>query len=311
MRALKRILEHLLGSDYKGPLILAPGAPPVCRDQSGVQVVLELILTAEDVTDILVHLKALQPITGLATVKASMETAAPPGASDRTWAAKSRILAEAETFSFGILEVGRFRVDYLTQRGTRIVSVARIPFEIPETSTICEDAETVERIMQLLTSSQGGLLGVTGPSIVSSSVFLYSLLREVNEAARKVIYILERSLTFLMNHNSSIVIQSELFTDAQSFEEGVVGAYPFRPDIVFVGDVWPADRIPSLRSAERQGKVAIVASSSLSGEQILDEFWPRTSGTGAAVQGTRASVEVLPSGPEAVTATLKQYSPRA
>ncbi|NQT91771.1 MAG: hypothetical protein HQ559_03345, partial [Lentisphaerae bacterium] len=134
MDTIKRIFQYLVSDDYKGPLIIAPGAPPVCSTREGMQVAGEFVLTAEDVLDTLVYLKTLVPITSLNAVEglASQRLGSSPD-----WAAKAGTMPESDTFSFGILDVGRFRVSFLTQRGTKIVSIARIPRDIPDLSTLC------------------------------------------------------------------------------------------------------------------------------------------------------------------------------
>jgi hypothetical protein len=302
LKAIKRILEYLVHDSYEGPLIIAPGAPPVCRTPDGMHVAADVILTAQDVIDTLICLKSLEPIASLSAVESlSPQTL---GVSP-DWAAKASGLKESDSFSFGIMEVGRFRVDFLTQRGSKIVSIARIPLEIPDLGTLCLNAETAHDIADRVMGARSGILAVWGPSIVSSGIFVYSLLRAINEAGRKVIYILERSLTFLMNHNNSIVIQSEIDTDAGSFETGLRGAYPFGPNIIFLGDIWPGEEIPSLQSAETKGAVAIVSSSSMTGTQLLSQYGVTDEVDADDGPGIlRAAIRVAPEGTDAVTISV-------
>ncbi len=302
MKSIKSIVDYLIDDDYRGPLIIAPGAPPVCRGRAGMEVATDVILTAQNVVDALVYLKGLEPIASRSTVQALMtqDIGVSPD-----WAAKAASLPEADSFSFGILEVGRFRVDFLTQRGSKIVSIARIPLEVPSLDSFCRNAEVANDVITRVMEAPGGVLAVWGPSIVSSGIFVYSLLRAINDAGRKVIYILERSLTFLMNHNNSIVIQSEINTDAGSFEAGLRSAYPFGPNIIFLGDLWPGEEIPSLQSAETKGAVAIVSSAAMTGDQLLAQYGiPAGAPGGDAAGALRASVRVEPVDTDTVSLSL-------
>ncbi|MFC1453139.1 hypothetical protein ACFLSJ_07350 [Verrucomicrobiota bacterium] len=304
MKRLKRILEYLMGSEYVGPLIMAPGAPPVCKNEQGVQVALEFVMSAEDIVDSLIYLKRLSPMADMSSLSTLTDVSSPHLRSDPEWASEANGLADSEIFSFGILRVGRFRVSSLTQRGSKIVSIARVPFGVPALDTICSDPEA-EEVRDLVTAGKRAVIAVWGPSSISSSVFVYSLLKEVNDSARRVIFILERSLTFLLNHDSSIVIQSELNTDVPSFERGLLNASPFSPDLIYIGDVWPSDEITSLCSMTRAGATTILSSASLTGAQILRKF---RSEPGERSEESRAvtemSVEILPAGGEKVSVCL-------
>lgn len=296
LKTIKRIIQYLISDEYRGPMIIAPGAPPVCHTRDGMEVAAEIVLTAEDVVDTLVYLKALVPIASLNAVDG---LATQPLSNSPEWSAKVAAMPESDTFSFGILDVGRFRVSFLTQRGSKIITISRIPLDIPDLGTLCRNPDVAQDIARRIMEAPGGMLAVWGSSIVKSGIFVYSLLRAINNAGRKVIFILERSLTFLMNHNNSIVIQSEIKTDAASFETGLRGAYPFGPDIIYLGDLWPDEQIPSLQAAETKGAVVIVSSSSMNGEQLLSQYCV-TQDAGML----RLAAKIEPAGTDTVTVSL-------
>ena len=52
------ILDYLAGSDETNSVILAPNAPPVVHDAGDLRVVLNFVLTAEDVMDTFAGLRA-------------------------------------------------------------------------------------------------------------------------------------------------------------------------------------------------------------------------------------------------------------
>jgi len=210
MNRSSEILEYLAREDTPATLILTPNAPPAARTPEGVRTASDDLMSPEDIDDTLATLRT--------RCRGAGQEIGPIG--------------NAGMFSFGVAEVGRFRVSYATQRGSKIVSVVKIPYQIPEAASLCDDADTVKKLLDLLCAVPPGILGVFGPSAEANSVLTYSLLRDINESQHKVIYILERSLTFLMGHAKSIVVQSELGTDVRALKEGVQNAFLFNPDIM-------------------------------------------------------------------------------
>ena len=91
-------------------------APPVDRTADGLRIALTRVLDPSDVADTLSTLLA----------KASV-----PGG-----------LAAAGNFSFGIKGVGRFRVTYITQRGSKVVSIARVRIGVPDIAALTDQTAT-------------------------------------------------------------------------------------------------------------------------------------------------------------------------
>ena len=75
--------------------------------------------------------------------------------------------------------------------------------------------------MPILDSNTMGLLTISGPRAASNAMLVYTLLKKVNETQRKIIFLLERKLTYLMSHADSIVIQAELADDVPSMSAGI------------------------------------------------------------------------------------------
>jgi len=286
MNQTAAILDYLAKSETPCVVLLAPNAPPVTRAERGVEVALNTVMDSSSVAETL---------DGLAA---------------RTERGKTD-LGENGTFCFGVPNVGRIRVSYATQRGSRIVSVANIPFRVPRLDELCDDPYAGNRLVEILSAGHMGMLAVTGPSLLNNSMLVYSLLQEVNRSKRSIIYILERRLTFLMAHADSIVIQSELGRDVASLNEGVESASLFDPDILFVGDVRLTDDLPGVRYAVASGVFTIVSSVSMAADELLDKFCPKTGEPGAAARRyARSKVNVLPAAGKELNVTLVDLSAR-
>jgi len=244
MNYLERILILLAETGGFGDLVMAPNAPPVVRKSDGMNVALNTVFTAEDIHETLVALKG------------RCQTA-------------DTSLAGSGTFSFGIAAKGRFRVDYVSQRGSKVVCVRCIPYAIPAIESICDESEKTKRLAELLCSPGGGVLVLFGGDSLACGTFVYSLLKQLNRTRRMVLYILERRLTFLMSHDNSVVIQTEVGIDVPSLAEGIGNALLMRPDITYVGDVRQNDELPGLLEAAECTMWVVVSSVAQSREVLL------------------------------------------
>lgn len=267
------IMAYMSSPDAVRMMILAPNAPPVGRGSTEISVPIQVVLDAVDVTD------TLRGLRGHAS-------------GDRYG---DFDFDETGTFSFGLPDVGRIRVNYVTQRGSKVISLHKVPFTVPAASELCDDSDALDALRKLVAGDTAGFLTVYGPNAHTNSVFVYSLLQHANTTARKVIYVLERALTFLMRHDNSIVIQTELNSDVHSIEEGVQNAFLFEPDILYIGDVRRTDEIPSVRHAVKGGVFAILASVGADGEMLLEKLQPlRTSFDDGSQELAVVNVRVLP-----------------
>ncbi|MBN1556606.1 MAG: Flp pilus assembly complex ATPase component TadA [Lentisphaerae bacterium] len=245
MNRSSEIIDYLSQGEGMESLLIIPSAPPISRGPDGIAVALNMVLSAEDVTDTLMAFRAQAPKT---------DPESP----------------QSGTFSFGIRKVGRFRVSHARQRGTHVLNVTRIPSVIPAINTLVEDSEAATRLCTFLAGSEGGVLSICGPSAFGNQFLAYSLFRFLNERHRRVLYLMERSLTFLMQHENSIVIQREIGSDVSSLEAGVREGMLFAPHVLYVGNVRSNDAIPSLRCAVETGIIAVLCSNSLQGAPLLE-----------------------------------------
>ncbi|MBM4143291.1 MAG: hypothetical protein FJ225_06835 [Lentisphaerae bacterium] len=242
------ILNYLSKQQGPAEIIIAPNAPPVTRVLAGVELALNVVLDSADAMDTLMALRARS---------AQPETAALP---------------QAGSFSFGVPDVGRFRVAYVTQRGSKAVRIVRVPFTVPDIDSISRDPRLLRRLSDAMLSRRRGVVAICGTSAIANSKLAYALLRCVNDKLRAVICVLERSLTYLMAHGNSIVVQTELGIEVPALDDGVRNAFLLEPDVIFVGDLWPADEVPSLARAIEGGTLTVLSSVALSGEELLRRF---------------------------------------
>ncbi|MCX7591527.1 MAG: ATPase, T2SS/T4P/T4SS family [Kiritimatiellae bacterium] len=248
MNRANDIIAYLSRAEESQILVLAPHAPPIDRTAEGIKIALNQVLDASDINDTL----------------AALSNRAPSG--------PATTIGSAGTFSFGVRGVGRFRVTYVTQRGSKIVGIYRIPVTIPKLEAVIQDAQLAKILEHHARSKNGGLLIVNGPNAVKNSLVVYALLQRVNETERRLIYCIERALTHLMNHDNSVVIQSEMQIDVAGVEEGVKMALLFAPDILFVGDLRSNDSLAAVMEAIESNVFTILSSVSLNHDALLNRL---------------------------------------
>jgi Tfp pilus assembly ATPase PilU len=106
-----KILDHLTQEDRFSQVLMVAGAPAVEKTNGEVRLILNTILTSDDIQETL-----------------------------STFASHCRRRSSSQigshgVFAFGIPDRGRFRVHHLTQRGSLTLTIQRMPFDIPKVAT--------------------------------------------------------------------------------------------------------------------------------------------------------------------------------
>ncbi|RLJ69902.1 twitching motility protein PilT [Hydrogenivirga caldilitoris] len=221
MNIAPEILNYLSERREFTEVILAPKASPVERRERGVEKIIDVILSPDDIRDTLVSLRSHTP------------TSLGP-------------LGKEGFFSFGMPDVGRIRVTYLTQRGSYVVSIVKVPYDIPDLRDIIPSHEKLEELFSTL-YNYNGILAIIGKSFVVHNLFSYALLKELCARESGLIYVLERPITYLIKHSNSIVIQREVGVDVDSFDEGIEEALFMHPEIIYISDITIKDALRSVK----------------------------------------------------------------
>ena len=221
MNIAPEILNYLAERREFTEVILAPKASPVERRDRAINRIMDVILSPEDIRDTLVSLRSHTP------------TSLGP-------------LGKEGFFSFGLPEVGRIRVTYLTQRGSYVVSIVKVPYDIPPLGELVSNRDDLEDLFRVLRETNG-ILAIIGKSYVIHNLFSYSLLKEICDRESGLIYVLERPITYLIRHSNSIVVQREVGVDVDSFDEGIEEALFFHPEIIYISDIAMKDAFRSVR----------------------------------------------------------------
>ncbi len=206
---MPQIINYISNKKDTVEIYIVPNAAPMERSGNLLIKIIDSVLTSEDVRDTLVALKSHTP------------HALGP-------------LGREGSFSFGLHGIGRFRITYMIQRGSYVIHIVKTPHEVPWLQNLCEDISIIKKLENLV-SHGPGLLPIIGKNSIKATVFIYSLLKHICSNYTKVIFILEDPLSFLLRHDKSLVIQREVGSDVESFEEGLRDAILLNPDIIYIG----------------------------------------------------------------------------
>ena len=221
MNIAPEILNYLAERREFTEVILAPKASPVERRDKRINKIMDVILSPEDIRDTLISLRS-HTTTFLGP------------------------LGREGLFSFGLPEVGRIRVTYLTQRGSYVVSIVKVPYSIPLLEAVVSNREDLSNLYREIRNTSG-ILAIIGRSYVIHNLFSYSLLKEICERESGLVYVLERPITYLIKHSNSIVIQREVGVDVDTFDEGIEEALFLHPEIIYISDIVIKDALRSVR----------------------------------------------------------------
>lgn len=170
-------------------------------------------------------------------------------------------------FSYGLLNLGRFRVNVFRQRGTVSAVMRLIPNEIPPIDTLGLPDEVKD-----FAEKTRGLVLVTGPTGSGKSTTLASLIDIINTNRSCHIITLEDPIEYLHLHKKSIVNQREIGTDTISFAGALRAALREDPDVILVGEMRDFETIQTALTAAETGHLVLATLHTNDATQTVDRI---------------------------------------
>jgi twitching motility protein PilT len=150
--------------------------------------------------------------------------------------------------SFGIKNLARFRGNIFMQRGSVAGVFRRIPFEIPDMTTL-----GLPGVIKDMVKVPNGLILVTGPTGSGKSTTLASIIDFLNTNERAHIITLEDPIEFIHPHKNCVINQREIGTDTFSFTAALKRILRQDPDYILVGELRDQETIEMALSAAETG----------------------------------------------------------
>ena len=134
--------------------------------------------------------------------------------------------------SFGVPQVGNFRVNIFRQRGSVSIVVRFILGNIPELDDLGLPPVLADMIME-----KRGLILIVGATGSGKSTTIASMLDHRNANRSGHILTVEDPIEFLFKHKKSIVNQRELGMDTLGWEPALKNAMRQAPDCILIGEI--------------------------------------------------------------------------
>jgi Tfp pilus assembly ATPase PilU len=234
----KAIIDFLSRDESAATIVIAPGAPPVLRGEKGVTVALEMIMTPLEITETMMAFRNHAQLSEAMVTRAS------------------------GSFAFPVSKVGRFRVDYLMQRGSYVLTVTRTSSKVPSFDALFDNQAPAMMVLDLIKTGHVSVVTVFSVDAATNAAFVCSMLQKINgtPGINRLICTVEQSLSYLIRHDNSIVVQCEADTDVPTLEAGIQNVLGLRPDILYVSDVRADTELVQVRAAVGRGITTIISS---------------------------------------------------
>ncbi len=169
--------------------------------------------------------------------------------------------------SYGISNVGRFRVNIYKNRGTYAAAFRTITSVIPSFDTL-----GLSEVVRTITERPRGLILVTGPTGSGKSTTLASMIDYINDTRSEHILTIEDPIEFVHKSKKSVIHQRELGQDTRSFANALKSALREDPDIILVGEMRDIETISLAITAAETGHLVFGTLHTSSASQTIDRI---------------------------------------
>ncbi|MEN9480932.1 MAG: hypothetical protein RLZZ298_2327 [Pseudomonadota bacterium] len=154
--------------------------------------------------------------------------------------------------SFGVPQVGNFRVNIFRQRGTIGIVVRFILGNIPELESLGLPTVLSELIME-----KRGLILIVGATGSGKSTTIASMLDHRNTNRSGHILTVEDPIEFLFKHKKSIVNQREIGMDTVDWQSALKNAMRQAPDCILIGEIRDKETMQAAISYAQTGHLCV------------------------------------------------------
>ena len=173
--------------------------------------------------------------------------------------------------AFGLPEIGRFRINIYSQRGSYAAAIRLMNPRLPD----AEELGLPQTVIDLY-QKKSGLVLVTGPTGSGKSTTLAALINRINQNRRCHVLTLEDPIEYLYRHDQSLVDQREIGLDSKSFAAALRAALREDPDVILVGEMRDLETISTAITAAETGHLVFstlhTSSAASTINRIIDVF---------------------------------------
>lgn len=193
--------------------------------------------------------------------------------------------------SYGVVGLGRFRVNVYKDKGAYAAALRTIATKIPRFEEL-----GLPPVVKELIKKPRGLVLVTGPTGSGKSTTLASMIDMINSERAEHILTIEDPIEYVHASKKSLVNQRELGEDTRSFDNALKASLREDPDVILVGEMRDLETIRLALTAAETGHLVFgtlhTSSASQTVDRIVDVFPPHQQ-TQIRVQLSSSLVAVL------------------
>jgi twitching motility protein PilT len=193
--------------------------------------------------------------------------------------------------SYGIKEVGRFRINVYRQKGSFAACLRALGNTIPSLESLSLSGE-VEKVCHL----PKGLVLVTGPTGSGKSTSLAAMVNHINRQRAEHIITIEDPIEFLYRSERSLIHQRQVHDDTHSFANALRASLREDPDVILVGELRDLETIQLAITAAETGHLVFATLHTSSAAQTVDrmvDVFPASQQTQIRVQLSSSLVAIF------------------
>lgn len=169
--------------------------------------------------------------------------------------------------SYGITDVGRFRINIYRQKGSFAACIRALGNAIPN----LESLNLSVRVASVCEMPKGLVL-VTGPTGSGKSSTLAALINHINHNRSHHIITIEDPIEFLYKSERSLIHQRQLHDDTHSFANALRASLREDPDVILVGELRDLETIQLAITAAETGHLVFATLHTSSAAQTVDRM---------------------------------------
>lgn len=154
--------------------------------------------------------------------------------------------------SFGVEDLGRFRMNLYWQRGSLGAAIRYLSFVIPS----CEELGIPETVIEMAMQSSG-LLILSGAVGSGKSTTLAALIQRIAKTRPMKIVTIEDPVEYLHRHQSATIIQREVGVDTLSPRMAMRSLFRQDPDVIMIGEMRDLETIHTALTLAQTGQLVL------------------------------------------------------
>ncbi len=165
----------------------------------------------------------------------------------------TRTFAEIDV-SYALATRGRFRASIFRQRGNVGIVMRLIPINVMTIESL-----NLPPVIAEIADTRRGLILVTGATGNGKTTSIAAMLRYINDTRHAHIITIEDPIEFLHEPGKCMIIQREVGSDTESFQDALVAAMRQDPDVIMVGEIRDRETAATCLKAAETGHLVISA----------------------------------------------------